>query len=501
MRYDLARRLEPVRPVADLGRGFSAEIADPAWFLARQWHLGEHQGEDAASPLRVSYSATHAPIDPLDGDPAMDPRIVPAEAIIESQPDEWWTPGRRVRIGLACAASVPAASANDLTLRVHGLPPPYDRFDGEAYDGRALYRRRAALGLSATLFAEVPATQPSDLWDSTEFVHSATFTSATVRLHVPRHDGGDVDWYSVHSDGPMPVPGALPTAVTLSPSRLKFPGAPHPRWWQIEDARVDIGGFPPDRSHFATMLLVDLLVSHSDDWFSFPVETTSGSVVTLHQVIVHDAFDDDTILTTPSNWSLFKVSGLDPTSLVVWPTVAAPLGSPIIDDVVVGIDEDANLLWAVEVRAAGREIAPVPSAAPPPAPPGVVLASKPVSYEYRPSTFLPAYWHPYVISEIDGRRRFVQGRLADLTQRPPVPMPEPLSPLLADPAAPANGPAHQIEPAAVPSNGLRLERRWMLGRRTDGLPLLWMQRRRRALLAPPTSGLRFDVMEEVSARE
>ena len=134
MRYDLARRLEPVRPVADLGRGFSAEIADPAWFLARQWHLGEHQGEDAASPLRVSYSATHAPIDPLDGDPAMDPRIVPAEAIIESQPDEWWTPGRRIRIGLACAASVPAASANDLTLRVHGLPPPYDRFDGEAYD-------------------------------------------------------------------------------------------------------------------------------------------------------------------------------------------------------------------------------------------------------------------------------------------------------------------------------------------------------------------------------
>jgi hypothetical protein len=27
---------------------------------------------------------------------------------------------------------------------------------------------------------------------------------------------------------------------------------------QIEDAKVDIGGFPPDRSHLATMLLMDI---------------------------------------------------------------------------------------------------------------------------------------------------------------------------------------------------------------------------------------------------
>lgn len=500
MRFDLARRLEPIRPVADLNRGFSAEVADPAWFLARQWQLGEHQGEDAASPLRVSYTATHAAIAPLDGDPAMDPRITPAEAIIESEPDEWWTPGRRIRIGLACAASLPAASANDPTLRVDGLPQPYDRFDKVAYDGLALYRRRAALGLPATLFTDVPATQPGDFWDPAELVHRATFSSGTVKLHVPRHEGGDVDWYSVRADAPMPVPPTMPAAVTLTPTRMKFPGAPHPRWWQIEDARVDIGGYSPDRSHFATMLLIDLLVSHSDDWFNFSVETTAGSIVTVHQVVVRDSFDDDTKLTAPLSWSLFKVSGLDPTSLVVWPTVATPLSSPVIDEVVVGIDEDANLLWAVEVRAAGRELTPLPSTAPPPPPPGVVLASKPVTYEYRPSTTLPVRWHPYVISEIGGRRRFVQGSLADLTQRPPVPMPEPISPLLRDPAAPANGPVHQIEPAAVPWNGVRLERRWVLGRRTDGLPVLWMQRRRGPLLAPPTSGLRFDVMGEVSAR-
>lgn len=49
------------------------------------------------------------------------------------------------------------------------------------------------------------------------------------------------------------------------------------------------------------------------------------------------------------------------------------------------------------------------------------------------------------------------------------------------------------------SNGLRLKRRWMLVRQTDGAPLLWVQRQRMLLFAPPSSGLRFDVLEEVPA--
>jgi hypothetical protein len=109
---------------------------------------------------------------------------------------------------------------------------------------------------------------------------------------------------------------------------------------------------------------------------------------------------------------------------------------------------------------------------------------------------MPPYWHPYEIRDIDGPRRYVQARLANLDVRPPVPMPEPVSPLLTDPDAPPAGPVHQIEPATVPTSGLRLDRRFVLGRGTDGWPVLWLQRRRLPLLAPPVSGLRFDVIEE-----
>jgi hypothetical protein len=37
----------------------------------------------------------------------------------------------------------------------------------------------------------------------------------------------------------------------------------------------------------------------------------------------------------------------------------------------------------------------------------------------------------------------------------------------------------------------------MLGRRTDGNPVLWTQRRRRPLLTPPGLRLRFDTLQPV----
>src|SRR5215216_2511300 len=95
-RYDDVHRLAPTHVFADRAGGVKAEVADPAWFLGRQWQLGEHAGEDAASPVRVAYRAGLVPVDPFDGDPRLDPRVVPAEAIVEAEPDDFWTPGRRV---------------------------------------------------------------------------------------------------------------------------------------------------------------------------------------------------------------------------------------------------------------------------------------------------------------------------------------------------------------------------------------------------------------------
>src|SRR5947207_11321058 len=44
-------RLEPVPFTPDMQAWLQAEVADPLWFLARQWQYGEFQGEDAGTPV------------------------------------------------------------------------------------------------------------------------------------------------------------------------------------------------------------------------------------------------------------------------------------------------------------------------------------------------------------------------------------------------------------------------------------------------------------------
>ncbi len=497
--FDAVHRLEADRTQIDLARGFSAEVADPAWLLGRQWQMGEHQGEDASSPVRVSFRARLTPIEPLGGQPHLDPRTTPAEAIVESEPGESWTPGRRVAAGRLVAASAEAAGVvlEGDSLRLARLPSPYDVLDGTGLDGRTLWARRAELGLQESWFGDLrpPDPEPVDLWDPADLSYAATFAADGTTLSLERHDGGDLDWYSVDADAPLP-PSTRPVDVTeLYPSRLRYPGAPVPRWWEIEDAKVDIGGYPPDRAHFATLLLIDLVVNQSDDWFGFPVDGVAGHVLTLEEVVVHDSFGEDWVVEPPADWSMFATHGLDPRSLVLWATAATPLAGPVLDEVVIGIDEDANLVWAVEQRLRGRAVPSDPD--PTPEPPARIDADGRPGFAYRPMTRIPPHWHPYVIETVNGRRRFVQGRAADLSGATAELMPEAESDLLVDPGSGGHHPTHQLEPAAVPAEGVRVERRAILARATDGSPVLWTQRRRQPMLTPPGMRLRFDAMDPV----
>jgi hypothetical protein len=492
--YDVLLRLEPDPHQRDLARGWSAELADPAWLLGRQWQLAEHQGEDASWPLAVEARVRTTPIGAVPDQERLDPALVPAEAILESEPGDWWTVGRRVRLGHTVAAAATADGVDlpdDVTLA--GLPVPYDALNGSGPDGYTLWRRRGDLGLDEAWFGDPgpPHDEPADLWDPAELSYRADLPAGDTTLAVRRHDGGDLDWYHADAAGGIGDGGDL-VNVRTNPGRLRYPSAPLPRWWQIEDAQVSIGGQAPDRASLATMLLIDLIVNHSDDWFTFTLPARSGTVMTYEDVSVVDSFGDRWSLAPPADWSVFMTSGLDPRSLVLWATARTPLAGPVLDQVVIGIDEDANLVWAVEQVVAGRTL-PTPDVPAPPIPVQADDEQRP-TFSYLPMTPVPRYWHPYVVEDIDGRRRFVQGRAADLSGREATLLPPPVSDLLADPHGRGGRPIHQLEPAAIPAEGLLIERRAMLARAVDGEPVLWTQRRRVSLDAPPTFTLRFDVL-------
>ncbi|CAN5258610.1 hypothetical protein BH18ACT12_BH18ACT12_08940 [soil metagenome] len=505
-RFDLHLQLEAVHTVHDLRAvrdAVRAEVHDPLWFLGRQWQLGEHRGTYAASPALVHLKVAETPISGRSNAPEENPRVTPPEAIIESEPEQWWTVGRRVRVGRALRSALPAARRNDPDLRFAKLGAPYDGLNGRVLDGLALYRARGSLGLTDAQFAAhgVPAAEPPEDWQPAELAYSATFTAGRTTLQIPRHDGGDVDWYSATATGPDPQPAPRLVARTSYPTRVAYDGAPHPRWWQVEDVRYDPGAVAPHRTRLASLMLVHLTASHGDDWFTAPLLSPTGSLVAIKDMQVEDVMGLKTKKLPTVDWSLFRVSGRGTAELLIWPTVANPLtGTSALDEVLLGVDEDANILWAIERRVDGVELVepeettPEPPATPPP---GQVVVTAPRRYRYVPATAVPSFWHPYVSSDAGNVRRFVQGRLANLNVRPIVPRDGPTSRVLRDPAAGPADPAHQIAPRAVPRLGLRIDRRHVLGRRVDGQPVLWVQRRRSPLFSPPSSELRFDGLEEI----
>jgi hypothetical protein len=515
--------LEPGR--TDNDEGLRARVADPLWFITRQWQLGELQGEDASTPVVVGLAPQHVPLAYDRSRPELDPTVVPAEALLEAEPSGWWTLGRRVRLGRAAEALLSAEAR--ARYRLGQLPAPYESL-ADAVDGRAVFVSGLLAGHA--IWAEVPSPA-TDRWSSSKLEYDAAFEAGGTALRARNHAGGDVDWFSVDGDSkPVPITRPAPAALNreVIPGRLDYPGAPHPRFWQLEDRAVDIGGFSPDRSHFATMLLLDVALEHADDWFTFPVpppakpETTpsSGVLVTLGAVTVRDSFDQVWELSAPpatgaAAWSLFHCAGLSESQLLVWPVAVAPHVGPVLDEILIGVDEDANLAWAVELRADGVQLLRDAETA---AAIAETTRTGTRTFRYLPSTTLPNGWHPYERVRLDepgpngvvvtaangagagdGRSGgFRQGVLADLNGPFPRPRPGPVSPLIGGPSGAGIGRGHELAPTAIPSNGVMLRRRAMLTRDTAGRPVLWVERSSAPVAGPPVSHLRFDVFAEAA---
>jgi hypothetical protein len=207
--------LEPGR--TDTDEGLRARVADPVWFITRQWQLGELQGEDASTPLAVMCAPQHVPLTYDRSRPDFDPTVVPAEALLEAEPGGWWTIGRRIRLGRLAEPLLTAEAR--ARYRIGVLPAPYDGLT-DAVDGRAVFISGVLAGNA--IWSEVPSPAP-DRWSSSELEFNATFEAGGTALRARNHSGGDVDWFTVDGDSKpiaitRPAPAAEPREVI--PGRL-----------------------------------------------------------------------------------------------------------------------------------------------------------------------------------------------------------------------------------------------------------------------------------------
>ncbi|WP_440990806.1 hypothetical protein [Haloarchaeobius baliensis] len=253
-----------------------------------------------------------------------------------------------------------------------GLPVP----QGESLsDGL----KRAATGFVdwyADLYEE-PESGANPAWQDDRQEHQFSVATGPAGgetvLKAEEYPGGHLDWYSFSvATGPLdslspPAAAASDRTLTEAGTRdvtlgkLRYRGMPASRWWEFEDAAVNLDDIPAGPEELSKLLLLDFSLVHGDDWFIFPLTTPIGTLTRITDMTVTDTFGQTTevepVTKSTDRWNAFTFTDLpeDVTEdgepgLFLPPTLAESQTSDAVERVSFARDEMANLAFAVEER-------------------------------------------------------------------------------------------------------------------------------------------------------
>lgn len=336
------------------------------------------------------------------------------------------------------------------------------------------------------------------------FAVAARTSAGEVVLGAREYHGDRLDWpaFAVETDASLGADAApRPIDIGALPSPAGFRGMPAARWWEMEDAQVDLGSLEAEPEDLLRLLLVEFSALYANDWFLLPVELQVGTLCRPVSLVVVDSFGQRTLVRPytqvdpqGSGWRMFHVA---PDVFVLPPTVASRLQGAPVEEVLLLRDEMANLAWAVERVVESRAGRPLRRAE-------AYQAERERSRRASTGTaergaldyhvtaeVPPPYWIPLVPEKIDARSiRLRRGR----TMGPDgTPGPGPQGRIL-QPRSPL-----WLYEEEVPRSGTSLTRAFRLARWSDGSTHLWVGRRKQPGRGEGASGLRFDVVAVAGA--
>ena len=296
--YEDVAFLQPMRTHADTEDVIRAVTADPLWMLGVQWRLGEHLGEDAASPARVDSTLAITRL----------PRRVarkPFEATVESA--ETWD-----RSELAYTATV-QASESALTVRRHpGGPADWWAMTANSVptgmddEAKSVPSRLNWPGAPRRRYWQVDDPRRDPAGVGPDAAHPATLH--LIRL-LARH--GD-DWYV--------APLAAPLGTVVRPTEVILIDAAGGHW----TLRT-----PPDWSLFAVNGLDPEPPAGGDENWHRALPVLASAAAALHGPISDEigfAVDEEANLV----WAaILRTNGVEPPPTELPPT---PLRSSVPDD-------------------------------------------------------------------------------------------------------------------------------------------------------------------------
>ncbi|MBK9035475.1 MAG: hypothetical protein IPL61_30165 [Myxococcales bacterium] len=359
---------------------------------------------------------------------------------------------------------------------------------------------RGAPGLGA------PAGWQTETLSATARAYGTAPTGNPVGFTTTPDRRGDLDWFAFDRllDAP---PVGTPTGVVTTETRavipgpVRFRGMPNERFWDFEDARFPIDAIQPDRRNLASMLLLDFMLVHGNDWYLVPFEQPVGTMCTS-EVRVVDVFGASTDIPRAEagatagtgRFAMFAIAGdggaLAPFHLVSHSASAAVQDGPPVEEVRFLRDEMANLVWAVEHTTAGT-LGSGRRAADRPTEPVVGEAPLPVgaTLRYRLQSPVPRHWFPLQPVKLPGGDEValeLAGLLTADSATPAVPAPRGRV-LTTDGTAPL-----RVREEYIPREGTQVRRGYRRARGSDGSTHVWLTRTRRVGTGEGSADLRFD---------
>ncbi len=372
------------------------------------------------------------------------------------------------------------------------------------------------LRLVASLFADVDADTSS--WQPARFEYTASLGArrsadpfGETTLTAARYDSDTLDWYEFDVNGEVNLgttaaeTGEVVTR-TLMPVAVTAPGLPARRFWEFEDGRLNLASLQPAETDLAQLLLIETLSGFGNDWFVIGVELPVGRLVSGRSLVVTDTFGTRTLLRPHGDpatggqgrWGLFQqampVDADEPEGaaitnlLYLAPRLAQPVLGPVVEQVVLARDEQANLGWAVEqLRESPLQVGVELSAARPPDAPG----DPDVAPDYHLAQAPPPHWIPLLPVRPGDTEQvaLARGSVLDVGGRRVV---RSVTDLLG------GGPdgALLIPEEEVPAGGIVVQRSYQAARWVDGSLHVWAAHRTRVSSGLPPSGVRYDYLVE-----
>ena len=336
-------------------------------------------------------------------------------------------------------------------------------------------------------------------------------------LSAAEYFEGRLDWHAFDLNAEVALGAASDTpgasvVRSVIPAPVSYRGMPAARFWEFEDARLDVGLIQVGPTDLPQLLLIEYASVYGNDWFVIPIDLPVGSLTETASLVVTDTFGGRTLLRPHGDpalprapWSLFQLSPAAsgtaprgrpvPNLFFLPPSVAQTVEGATLEELLLLRDEMANMAWAIERRVespleAALERAPdaVEAAEADAAPAGAVPA-------YRLASVTPPHWVPLLPVRVDAATGEVRlARAATLAPDGSRRIVRAEGRLLVDPAAPAA--PLLIREEDVPREGARVRRSYQSARWLDGRLVVWAGHRKNVGRGEGSSGLAFDSIGE-----